>query len=70
MIGGSETNLVVAFGLFAPNFCWEVVGTYEWNLSGDTLKRYLLQSNLFELFALRGSGDAKTTESLSEFVTT
>ena len=30
---------------------------YECRLNGVTLKPYLLQSNLFERFALRGGGD-------------
>ena len=64
---------MVAFG-FLPRNCgrwWGPMnGTlsfYECRFSGGchevvvTLKRYLMQKNLFELFALRGSGDTKTS---------
>ena len=34
---------------------------YECRLNGVTLKPYLLQSNLFERFALRGGVDTKTS---------
>ena len=60
---------MVAIGFLPQNFerWWEpmndILSFYECRFSGEVvgnLKPYLMQNNLFELFALTGSGGAKT----------
>ena len=60
---------MVAIGFLSQNFerWWgtmnNILSFYEYRFSGEVvgnLKPYLMQKNLFELFALTGSGDAKT----------
>ena len=53
-------TLVVAFARFVPKF-WELAGTYKWYFVNLWMQVQTLPyaKNLFELFELTGTGDAK-----------
>ena len=59
-----KVTLVVAFGLLPQNVGrWQEVQVQWWRHREvvETLKPYLIQKNLFEIFALTGGGDTKTS---------
>ena len=67
-----RVTLVVAFGFLPQNVGrWREVQVQWWRYHEvvETLKPYLIQKNLFEILALTGGGDRKTSDMSTHAIT-